>query len=178
MSGNRQPEELQTRPTLRRLTDEGLAIEALLRDSELDKDALTTALDQVEGAWLTKIENIAYLINEWNSISGSIIDEIDRLQAMKKSVDNRRQWLSDYTLWNMIEKDEKELIFGGIIKVSIAKNNPSVEVIDETEIPSAYQKIVTSIQIDKNAILAYYRSTGLEVKGVRIVTDRKRLVVK
>ena len=154
MNEQRQPEELQTRPTLRRLTTEGLAIEAHLRDSELDKDALSTALDQVEGQWLTKIENIAYLINEWKSISDSISGEIDRLQAMKKSVDSRRQWLSDYTLWSMIEKDEKELVFGGILEVKIAKNPPFVEVIDETEIPSAYQKIYTDIKIDKNAILA------------------------
>ena len=170
--------EIETRPTLGRLTSEGLAIQKLLLDPEIeDKETLETALSQVEGAWLTKVEAIGNLILDWNDRIDAIHKEEDRLNGLRKALFYRIEWLKAYTMENMIASGEEELQFP-LVKVAVATNPPSVDVVEEKEVPSAFLRIIERIEINKRAILEHFMKTGKEITGTRIITDKKMLVVK
>ncbi len=54
-----------------------------------------------------------------------------------------------------------------------------VEVVDEMAIPLQFQKLIPPhYEVDKAQILDYVKRTSLQISGVKIVTDRRRLVVR
>ena len=172
--------EITTRPTLHRLTDEGIAIKALLLAEDLpdgDKDTLTAALDQIEGQWIVKVGNIANLILDWQAQVDVIKAEEDRLATMRRVLSNRVDRLSDYAMSNMIALGEEEgYTINGIVKIKVVTNPPSVEVIDEAAIPEAFLRIKQ--EVNKSVILSAFRAGEPLPPGVAITSDKKRLVVK
>jgi hypothetical protein len=169
--------EIITRPTLARLTDLGRQIQALLLDASIeDKETLATALQHIEGDWLTKVENCGHIIRDFDYLIENFDAEIDKLRAHKKALENRQAWLLDYLMFNMVEKGEDKLQFP-LVSVSIVKNPPSVEILDEKMIPSSYTTIKTEITINKKPIADDLKK-GINVPGARLITDRKRVQVR
>ena len=178
MELDRQTGELIERPTLARLTEAGRAIRELMLQEELDQPLLQEALTHVEGPWLTKVENIGMLLLDWEKSSiPALKAEIDRLTNARRVLENRIAWLKQYTLDNMISAGETELQFP-LVKVSIAKNPPSVVLVDEGKIPVQYLRTKEIIEVDKQKIMAQYKENGAVIPGCAIETDKKRLVVK
>ena len=174
--------EIETRPTLARLTDEGFAIQKLLLDPEIeDKEALETALGQVEGAWLTKVENIGNIILNWEGNIDIIKKEEDRVQKLRRALESRIQWLKAYTMDNMIASGDTELQFP-LVKVAVASNPPSTEILEESAIPDKYLRLIPSkYEPNRQGMLEDFKTGKVKedgIPGVRIVTDKKRLVVK
>ena len=174
--------EIETRPTLARLTDEGFAIQKLLLDPDIeDKETLEQALSQVEGAWLTKVENIGNIILDWEGKAEIVKKENQRLQNLVRSLESRIKWLKAYTLDNMIALGEEDLQFP-LLSVKTAKNPSSIEITDENVIPSKYLKLIPEhYEPNKDAMLEDFRVgkvTTDSIPGVRIMTEKRRLVVK
>ena len=158
--------EIQTRPTLARLTEEGIKIENLMLDSSIeDKENLSEALSHVEGAWLTKVENIGHLVKQWEYDIDTLKAEIDRLQKMAKAMENRKSWLEEYCKWNMIEREETEFKFP-LVSVLIKANPPSVEVFDESLVPEGFLRLIPAkYEVNKIRILEMYRAGDIEAEG-------------
>lgn len=66
----------------------------------------------------------------------------------------------------------------GLFVAKIAKNPPSVQVVDENAIPPEFVQVENVIKVDKKAILQHAKDTGEIVAGVEIVTDKQRLSIK
>ena len=178
MELNKQTGEIIERPTLSRLTAEGQAIRELLLREEIGQTMLAEALTHVEGAWLTKVENIGTLILDWEKGTIPAVEaEIDRLSLIRSHLKSRMAWLKEYTLRNMLESGETDLQFA-LVSVKVAKNPPSVQVIDEPKVPTVYLRIKEVIEIDKAKILAQWKANGVIAEGCAIQTENKRLVVK
>lgn len=170
--------ELIERPTLARLTEEGIAIRSLLLLEDTNQVILTEALTHVEGAWLTKVENIGMLVLDWEKgVIPAIEAEIDRLALIRSHLKSRMAWLKQYTLNAMLESGETELQFA-LVKVAVTKNPPSVQVLEETKVPTVYLRIKEVVEVDKAKILAQWKANGVVAEGCSIQTDNKRLVVK
>lgn len=166
--------------TLGRLTADGLAIQQMLEESE-DRDTLQKALDSITAQFITKVENIGYLVKDWEYSIEALKAEEERLSSKRKSLEQRLSWLKDYTRDCIVERNDPEFKDGyhfPFIDVKVASNPPSVEVVDESAIPATYVKIITETKVDKKAIIDYWKKSNEVPAGVRIITDRKRLVVK
>ncbi len=146
-------------------------------DSEGGQEQFQVALGQLQGTILTKAENIGHLIKHLDHEAEMIDSAIDRLELRKKARQNASIRLREYLKDNLIACGELKLQFP-LVSVSVQDVQPSVEVTDEKAIPSSFQKIITDIQINKLAILKYYKDTGRTPEGCRIITDRKKLVVR
>ena len=169
--------EITTRPTLSRLTETGKAIQALLLNPDIqDKETLQKALGEVEGQWLTKVENIGHLCKDMDYLIDNFMTEIAKLENQARVLANRKAWLLDYLMVNMIASNETKLQFP-LVAVSIVNNPPSVEIIDEKAIPASYITIKTETVINKNPIRDDLKK-GIEVPGARLITDRKRVQIK
>ena len=166
--------------TLDRLTKTGEDIRVLLDGrewEEQDKETLERAMGQIEGQWLTKVENIGMLLKSWEYDTGIVSEEIKRLQGRKKQIESKSGWLAEYCKFNMLERGEKKLQFP-LVTVSVANNPLSVEIIDQKLVPEKYVTIRTEEYVDKRQILKDYKEEKTEVPGVRIISDRTRLEVK
>lgn len=108
--------------------------------------------------------------------SEAIKNEIDRLTAMKKAVDDRNNRFKEYV------KNSMEAL--GTLKVetelgtlSVAKNPVSVEVYDESMIADEYKKEKVTVTIDKTAIKNAINS-GRDVQGARLIENKTSLRIK
>jgi len=176
--------EITTSPTLSRLTEDGLAIQRLLLDSDLpddDRETLAQALDSIDCQWIVKVNNIANLVLEFEYRIDSFKQEIARLTAIRRTLKNRLEWLKSYTVENMVAKgEEKGYWFSDIGQVSVHKNPPSVKVTNLIEVPEGWIRphVVTEDDVDKRGILEGWKENSTVPSGCEIITDKKSLHIR
>lgn len=108
-----------------------------------------------------------------------IKEHCDVLTAKRKRIENKIDAIQEYILNEMqvnginAIKDKD-----GLFTAKIAKNPPSVQVVDENAVPPEFVAVETVKKIDKKAILQHAKDTGEVVSGVEIVTDKQRLSIK
>ena len=108
-----------------------------------------------------------------------IKEHCDTLTAKRKAIESRIDAIQLYILNEMqVNSISSIKDKDGLFTAKIAKNPPSVNVIDESLVPDDFVQIEAFIKIDKQAILQHAKDTGEVVSGVEIVTDKQRLSIK
>lgn len=148
-----------------------------------DFNAITIA-DTIEASGITdelavKAQGIEFVARGAEANNAAIDAEIARLQALKVSRERIALGLREY-LKNNMERAGIEKIECPLFKISIKKNPPAVEILDQLSLPAEYWKtpepkppIATP---DKVAIKTALQS-GVDVMGARLVHNT-RLEVK
>lgn len=131
---------------------------------------LTTLLQQKSQNIIGYTKNIELTIEAMKA-------EETRIAENRKSLENKlkkfKEYVKDCMENNSIEKIETEL---GTL--TIAKNPPSVEILNMNVIPDEFKKEEVTIKVDKTAIKNHFKQTGEIVAGVDIVTDNTSLRIK
>ena len=134
------------------------------------QDELTTLLQQKSQNIIGYTKNIELTIEAMKA-------EEKRIADNRKTLENKLLKFKDYVKTcmenNNIEKIETEL---GTI--TIAKNPPSVEIINLNYIPEEFKEEVCTVKVDKTAIKNHFKNTGEIIAGVDIVTDNTSLRIK
>ena len=136
---------------------------------ELDQATLLDTLDAIQESIEDKAENTAKLIRSWEAEANAIREEEKRLAERRKAVENRIQSLKLY-LQIQMEVAGIDKVKRPTLTVSIRNNPPSVNVLDESAIPSNYM-IPQPSKISKKDIAAALKS-GEFVPGVELVQTR------
>lgn len=149
----------------------------LMNNDELTEEEVNE-LGQVLATELqNKSTNIVAYDRNINSWIDSLKNEIDRLTAMKKALEEKHDRFKEYVKSNMeqlgLKKIETEL--GSL---SITKNPVSVEIISVADVPSEYKQEVVTTKIDKRAIAQWYKDTGEIPKGCSIIDNKTSLRIK
>lgn len=115
---------------------------------------------------------IATYLRNINADKEALDMECQRLNARKVQLARRIEWLNVYLKTNMEACSISE-ISCPLFSIKIRKNNPSVNVTDESLLPKEYIKTKTTESIDKAQILADLKSgqiiPGAELKqGTRL----------
>ena len=84
--------------------------------------------------------------------------------------------LRDYLLRHMRELGS-EKIDTARFKISVRTNPPSVSLLEQMLVPEEFMRTVTTVSVDKRAVLEHFKSTGEIVPGVDI-TRSTRLDVR
>jgi hypothetical protein len=143
--------------------------------ADLDLDAATVA-DTLEASGLTdalpeKAQGCEMVARSAEMYVPAIDAEIARLQALKARRQKIAQGLRDYLKWNM-ENAGVERIECPLFTLSLKKNPPAVEVLDERQIPAGFwvtpEPKPIEARIDKTAIKNAIKS-GQDVPGARLV---------
>lgn len=131
---------------------------------------LTTLLQQKSQNIIGYTKNIELTIEAMKA-------EETRIAENRKSLENKlkkfKEYVKDCMENNSIEKIETEL---GTL--TIAKNPPSVEILNMNVIPDEFKKEEVTIKVDKTAIKNHFKQTGEIVAGVDIATDNTSLRIK
>jgi predicted nuclease with TOPRIM domain len=139
-----------------------------LADS-LDQETFQDTLSSLEDAIEEKTENTAKLIKCLEADSKAIKEEEQRLADRRKALENRVADLKKY-LFEQLEFAGLDKVKRPTITVSIQLNNPSVEVLDESIVPSDYM-IPQPASIDKKSILQALKD-GAVIDGCQLKRTR------
>ena len=58
-----------------------------------------------------------------------------------------------------------------MLKVRLQNSPPSCEVLDETWVPEKYREVITTIKIDRKAIIGEWKA-GTEVPGTKVTQGK------
>lgn len=133
-------------------------------------EAVKDTLDAVEEAFEQKVENIAKLIRSKETELLAVNDELKRLSDRKKRLDKEVEWLSSY-VHHELERTGMYEVKSSLFNIRLRNNPPSVNVINETELPMDYIKVEEVRKVDKRAILEQLKN-GVSIPGVELVRKR------
>lgn len=148
--------------TLYEITEAYLALDNLEPTEEV-----IHYLKALDDGFDDKVENLTYVIKNYESDIESIKNEEKRLADKRKNLENKITYYKKYLLENM-KAINKEKVKAGIFSINIQKNPPKVVVWDQNAIDENYFRIKK--EIDKQKIKDDLK-LGIEVKGAELVQD-------
>ena len=108
----------------------------------------------------------------------AIAEHVKALLDRKKSLEKKKEAIIEYIFNNMKMNDINEIKDKDALFVAkIAKNPPSVNILDDAIVPEEFKTMEVNVKIDKKGILQHCKNTGEIVAGVEIVS-KERLQIK
>lgn len=139
-------------------------LQELLEDETVPQEMITEALNQVEGSFDEKAENIVKYCKSLDGEVAAYKEEEKRLAAHRKSLENKIAGMKEYLLFTMLSINKKK-IDTPLFKISVKKNPASV-VIDNLEaIPEDY--LIFKMDADKKRISEILKA-GETVEGCHL----------
>jgi len=148
---------------------------AALAEMEEDQAVIDT-LEGLEMEFNDKANNIVLYERNINSYIEGIDSEIKRLQARKKSLNNRISSMKDYLRDNM-ERSGISKIECPLFTISCVKGRDMANVIDEEALPDDCVKTKVIIDPDKAEILKKLKA-GEEVPGAELIKSKSSIRIK
>lgn len=167
---------MENKLSLYNITNSFITLFEKAENGELTPEEIQEQGNDLALALKNKSTSIIGYVRNSELMSEAIKNEIDRLTAMKKAVDNRIDKFKEYVKENM-ERLDIPKIDTEIGTMSISKNPASVEIYDETLITDKYKKSKITVAIDKAAIKNDLKA-GKEVQGARLIEDKTSLRIK
>lgn len=139
-------------------------LQELLEDETVPQEMITEALNQVEGSFDEKAENIVKYCKSLDGEVAAYKEEEKRLAAHRKSLENKIAGMKEYLLFTMLSINKKK-IDTPLFKISVKKNPASV-VIDNLEaIPEDY--LIFKMDADKKRISEILKA-GETIEGCHL----------
>jgi len=135
-------------------------------DDEGLKEALQHAMDEIQGDFNVKADNIVMLRRNIESDVTAIDAEIERLAELKRIKANSVSQITDYLRRNM-QAANITSIKRPLFTITLAQGKEKVIVDNEDAVPDELTAVKTSIAPDKNAIAAKLKEIREHNEAVR-----------
>jgi hypothetical protein len=145
-----------------------------LANLDVEPELLADTLEGIEGEIEIKAENLLSVVSNMSSDVDAIDNEIKRLQARKKTIANRQDWLREYLRSNM-EAMSIDKISCPLFTITLRKATQAVSIGDLSLVPDEYKKVTVSpdkVKI-KNDLKA-----GADIPGCELVDGKRGLMIK
>lgn len=123
------------------LTQNYLNLLDLLENPDIPKEVVESALEEVEGNFEDKAENIVKLIKSIEADIKGYKEEENRLSTRRKALENKAKSLKKY-LQSSMKALEKESIKGKLFTIYTQNNQPSLIIDDVDKLPKEYKRTV------------------------------------
>lgn len=157
------------------LTGEMLSLQQAVADSD-DPAIFADTLGAMEGLIEKKAEQICFVVKNLDPSIEGINAEIERLQARKKAITAKQDWLTNYLRENM-ERCGIKKIECPLFSITLAQGREIAVIDSHDAIPDEFVKVKTSIDPDKNAIAAALKD-GREVPGAHLERAKSSIRIK
>jgi predicted transcriptional regulator len=157
------------------LTGQMKELEALADDPDMEI-AVRDTLDAVQGEFNDKAMAITKIVLNTDSDCDAIDNEVKRLQAKKKSIQNRKTQLIDYLRENM-ESAEIKKIQCDLFTITLVQGREIAVIDDESALPDDFVRVETKVSPDKNAITAELKDGGTVV-GAHLERAKSSIRIK
>ena len=144
-----------------------------------------TSLADIAEAMETKVGNMAGLVREWKAESGVYADEVKRISARQQAIDARIKRL-EWMMQTAMQEMSVDKVNSGTLVVRLQNSPPSVEVVDESIVPSTFKRAkldmslsdlpegleyLAEVSVNRRAVLDALKG-GAEVQGTRVVQNQ------
>lgn len=146
------------------LTQNYINLQDLLEDETISQDLIEKAMKEVSEDIEEKAENYAMIMKNFEAQAEALDKEEKRLAARKNSLRNRNKILKD-NLENSMKAIGKTKFKTKLFSFNIAKNPPSLDIVDEESIPDKY--IVYTKSTAKKTMIEDLKQ-GVIIKGVKL----------
>jgi seryl-tRNA synthetase len=148
-----------------------------LAEMDLDETTVRDTLESISGDLSTKAQNIGFVIKNMESTAEQIKAHakamLDRAKALENRASNVKQYLFDGMKLANVPKIETPFF-----KLAIRDNPASVQIDDESLVPSIYKtEPVQPLPAPDKKLIAAALKDGFEVPGCRLVRGQ-RLEIK
>lgn len=147
--------------TLRDLNESYMNIMTILDNPEVDQEALIAALNEINETADEKIVNIIKVIKEYEDRNKAIKEEKARLGQLETINKNAIERLKDYAKQSMLLRNQKKIV-SDLYTITLANNQPKVNVLDETKIPLDFFEEVREMKLDKKALKEYLKNNTVD----------------
>ena len=159
------------------LTEQHKELEKLAETSDEDMaQALIDTFEAIEGDFNDKAISLVTVANSISADTGAIDAEIKRLQARKKTMQNKENAMKDYLRHNM-EACGISKITCPLFSITLSKPRKIALITDESKIPTDYLDIKTSVSPMKALILKELKA-GEEIPGAELGESKPSLLIK
>jgi len=149
---------------------------ALIDSGELSLDDIADTLDAIGIEFKYKAKNCVMMLRSKESDLQSIQSEIDRLTLLKKSAQTSCDGIKQYVKSCMDQMGVSALDLT-TFKVTLKAPTKKVEVIDESEIPREFFRVVPErIEVDKVKLSSALKLG--DVSGAMLVDGERALLIK
>lgn len=152
------------------------ALTELLEIDGLDNDVFADTMSSIEGELLDKGKNVAAYFQNLDADIDAMKAAESRIKARRVIIESKSARLKEYLRFNM-EQAGITKIECSEFSVSLRKGVDSVEVMDESLIPTQFINEKITRTPDKNSIKAAIKK-GEEVEGARLVKGKSSLIIK
>ena len=158
------------------LTGELLEIENMISEEDITADQAKDTLEALEMEFNEKAINTVKVIENFKPSIDVIDQQIKKLQAKKKALQNKQESLREYLRSNM-EACEITKIECPFFSITLKKPSQAVQIDNENALPDEFVTVKTTTAPDKKAILAALKK-GEQVEGASLKTAKPALQIK
>lgn len=162
--------------SLYEMTNDLNEINELLAAEEMSEEMAQEIKDNIMDLVRYKSENIIKLTKNIETRIKSVKEEEKRLEEYRKSEEKRLNRLKTYVV-DCLQTADLKKIDTSLGRISLRKSPASVQLIDETKIPSAYITTEVIHKINKTQIKKELQD-GVNIEGVALVQDKYNLAIK
>lgn len=106
----------------------------------------------------------------------AVTDEINRLTAMKRVLENRKRRVREYTL-SCMENAEIKKIETSLGNMTVRKGVSTLKVDDESKLPDKYLEVVQTYKVDKDLLKKDIKA-GQAIEGAYMTEPKNTLMIK
>jgi len=161
---------------LHQITDKHRELLALAEESDDMAQAVADTMESIEGEFEEKALSLMAVAGNMDGDVSAIDNEIARLAARKKSIQNRQESMKEYLRMNM-EASGINKITCPLFTITLAKGRDIVQINDADKIPADYLNIKTSMTPMKKEILAALKA-GEEIEGASLTKSKNSIRIK
>jgi len=148
-----------------------------LADLDLPPQTVADTLESLGGELQTKAQNVVAFLRNLETTAAAIKEAEGQMAARRKAIENRVTSLKQYVL-DAMQQNGIQKIDCPHFSISIAKNPPAVEVLDERQIPLHYLTVPPPpAPVPDKKALASALKNGIDIPGVRL-NQGLRLAIK
>lgn len=133
-----------------------------------DGEDVSAELAQLDDALELKAERVAYVLRNLSADQEALAAEEKRLAARRRSLEGAEERLRDYLRTGMEAAGLKRIKYAHF-SLSLSERTNLV-VVDEHAVPAEYVRTVTTTSVDKTALKAALKSTGVVEPGCELRT--------
>jgi len=160
------------------LTNQYKELLLLAATTDCTEEEVAAKLHSILDNFNVKAESIGNIILDMGSDVEAIKQEESRLNARRKALETRKEWLKKYLLQEMVALHEHK-IKSACVTIAVRVSPPSVEIVSLADIPTDYWRIIPETkEVDKRKITQHFKDTGEIISGCSVVTDKNYLEVR
>jgi len=147
-----------------------------LADDESMAEAVADTLEGIQGEFNDKAKAISSMVLNMDGDIEPIDSAIARLQARKKTIQNKQASLKNYLRENMTRCDIKKIACP-LFTVTLVQGRELAFIDNEEALPDDYLSVKTTISPDKTAITKALKE-GAEIPGAHLERAKSSIRIK